>query len=356
MRLPFGRRLANGASFALLLTSVLVPHVAGAEESGTIAAAEAAYVAVDFDTTKTQCLAALERGRQSAHDTLRLYTLLGVSAAALDDDATARDAFRHVVALDPAGRLDQSLSPKLRAPYLEVRGELSARGELPPLSARLTAREGNLGLVLADRVGVASVVELRLRAARGAEFTTTRVPTAQVDGWRIRASAEQLEYTLVVRDEHDNALFELGSTTRPEILAAVPRDYGLAALPSAPRPSPRPYHVAAGVLAGVGLGLAGAGAYFSVRREQAAREWNSTSCEQPGATRAEQCAAVDERRATAEHWAIGLYAGGGALLASSLVMLLVAPSAGVSPSARAQHALPCTAAIAPLSAACTLAF
>jgi len=333
-----------------------MPRAVRAEEAGTLGAAEAAYLAVDFETTKTQSAVALERGGQSVKDTLRLYTLLGVSAAALDDNDMARDAFRHVIALDPAGRLDQSLSPKLRAPYLEVRGELSARGELPPLSARLVAREGTLSVALADPVGIANRVELRLRAAHHAAFTTTRILKARVETWHLEAPAKQVEYTLAVLDEHGNALFELGSSARPEQLGTAPRDYGLTALPAEPPPNPRGYHVAAGVLAGVGLGLAGTGAYFTVRREQAAREWNSASCEQPGATRGEQCAAVDERRASAEHWAIGLYVASGVLFASSLVTLLVAPSAATVSHEHAAVPLPCTAVVAPFGAACLLAF
>lgn len=95
------------------------------------------------------------------------------------------------------------------------------------------------------------------------------------------------------------------------------------------------------------------GAYFTVQREQAAKEWNGLKCETPGASRGEQCADVDARRKTAEHVAIGLYATAGALVAASIVALLVAPSA---PAKAAQIRLPYVPGVAPLGAACTLSF
>ncbi len=79
------------------------------------------------------------------------------------------------------------------------------------------------------------------------------------------------------------------------------------------------------MLAGLGVVAAGAGVVFHLEREDRAKEWNGVGCEEPGSSRTEQCAGVDEDRKRAENLAIGLYAGGGALLVSSLVTLLVAP-------------------------------
>ena len=92
-----------------------------ADERATLERAEAAYAAVDFETARTESRAALAAGGHEPTDTLRLYTLLGISASALGDEDAARAAFRRVVALDPALRLDKSLSPKIRSPFLEFR-------------------------------------------------------------------------------------------------------------------------------------------------------------------------------------------------------------------------------------------
>ena len=73
---------------------------------------------------------------------------------------------------------------------------------------------------------------------------------------------------------------------------------------------------------------------LDLRREDAAREWNGGSCEQPGQTREQQCGKVDDRRQHAERYAIGFAAAGGALLVGSGVSLVLAPA-----SRRAEVAL-----------------
>ena len=143
-------------------------------------------------------------------------------------------------------------------------------------------------------------------------FTSTRVVPDAAHPWQATVNASRVEYTLVIRDEHGNALYRRGSSERPGVIL-LPGDHGSAGPSGDAPPSPGGYYLTAGILAGAGFAAAGVGAYFTVRREQAAHEWNSASCEQPGATRGEQCADVDQRRATAEHLALGFYVGSGAL-------------------------------------------
>src|SRR5262245_51490176 len=115
-------------ALGLGLSLVLASATARAEEQSPLARAEAAYVAVDFESTQSLAKDALVAGGNDPTSTLRIYTLLGISAAAMGDEAAAREAFRQVVALDPLGHLDKTLSPKIRSPYLDVRGEVTARG------------------------------------------------------------------------------------------------------------------------------------------------------------------------------------------------------------------------------------
>jgi hypothetical protein len=79
------------------------------------------------------------------------------------------------------------------------------------------------------------------------------------------------------------------------------------------------------------LGAIAAGIVFQVKREHAAQDWNSSSCERPGLTRIEQCQNVDDNRQKYEHLAIGFYAAGGALLTGGLIALVVGrPAASTS--------------------------
>ena len=338
---------------ALGLCLVLATGAARAEEQATLARAEAAYVSVDFESTQTLAREALAAGGNDPTSTLRLYSLVGISAAAMGDEAAARDAFRQVVALDPLGHLDKTLSPKIRSPYLDVRGELTARGEIRPLQGHLTHQGQNVLLDLDDPVGVAHGVEVSYRAEGAQQFVALNLTPGESKVGPAPAGTKRVDYVLVVRDAQGNELFRRGTPERPASLALAAPDSALAATHAAP-PSPTGYYLASGLLAVGGVAAAGVGAYFTVQREQAASEWNGSSCEAPGATRAEQCASVDDRRARAEHLAVGFYIGGGALLAGSLVTFLLAPAAPSRESRRAQ--LPCVPGVAPLGAACTLSF
>src|SRR3954452_12992112 len=112
---------------ALGLMLACATTTARGETSSALAAAEAAYVAVDFDGTRSASENALNEGNHDPTETLRLYTLLGIATATLGQEAEAREAFRRVLGIDPEAGLDKELSPKIRSPYLEVRGELSAK-------------------------------------------------------------------------------------------------------------------------------------------------------------------------------------------------------------------------------------
>ncbi|HEV8549042.1 MAG TPA: hypothetical protein VGQ57_08440 [Polyangiaceae bacterium] len=322
-----------------------------AEEAPTLARAEAAYLEVDFESTERLSAGALEAGGNEPADTLRLYTLLGISASALGDETAARDAFRHVVALDPNGHLDKSLSPKVRAPYLEVRGQLSARGEIAALEAHLAREGGTQRIALTDPAGIGHGIDVLYRSKAEAEFATLRLAPGKLELPATTAAGPRLEYALAVYDEHKNVLYRRGSEQAPATLALV--EPGLATPRAEPGPTTSGYYVAAGILAGAGLAAAGVGVYFTAQREEAAHEWNGASCEKPGSTRGQQCADVNARRETAEHLAIGFYAGAGALVVGSVVTLLLAPSS----SARSRRAaLPCLPGVAPLGAACSLSF
>lgn len=338
-------------ALALALTLLAAPPLRA--EEATLARAEAAYLEVDFEATKKLAHDALQAGGNEPADTLRLYTLLGIACSALGEDDAAREAFSRVIALDPQGHLDKTLSPKIRAPYLEVRGQLTARGDLPPLDGRLTHESGALRLELVDPTAIGRGIAVSYRAVHAQPFTTVKLAAAPAKLGPAPKGAARLEYVVVVRDEYGNVVFRRGTEDEPAVLALGPRDYGIDAGRNEGAPSARGYHLAAGVLAGAGLAAAGVGAYFTVEREQAAKEWNGSQCEAPGSSRGEQCADVDARRKTAEHVAIGLYVTGGALVAASIVTLLVAPSA---PEKAARIRLPCVPGVAPLGAACTLSF
>ena len=340
---------------ALLLVSSLWACAAAAQPAATLDSAEAAYLAVDFDGTRTAARDALATGQNDRAATLRLYTLLGIANSAVGNDADARAAFRRVIALEPDARLDKTLSPKIRAPYLEVRGELTARGDVARLDATLTRRHGHLSFALRDPAAIVRSIDIAYRGAKServTRFHLARELSASVSA--ALPDSERLEYTLTLRDEFGNPLFRRGSEETPEPLEALDTRRSETAPKSAPHADAGPYYLTAGLLASAAAAAGTAGAVFHVRREKAAAQWNGASCERAGASRGEQCATVDERRQGSERLAIGFYAGGGALLLGSMLTLLIAPSAS-APQAHART-FPCRPGVAALGTECTLAF
>ena len=315
---------------AFLATVLLATRPLSAQSTHPLAAAEKAYAEVDFEKTHELALSALRRGGNEPDETKRLYTLLAISAAALDASDEAREAFRRVLAIDPTTRLDQSLSPRLRAPYLEARGELGSAGDARPLEVTLERSGRSFELELQDRATVARTLELSIET-EGRAPDQRRFPADPHVALPAGLSLpSRFTYTLTALDEYGNRLFR---TTRemataapdgsPEATSETP---GAASdTPLLRGPNRTPYYVTAGVLAGLGLGAIAGGAIAQVRREDAAKEWNSSSCETPGQSRGQQCADVDADRRSAEHWAIGLYAAGGTLLIGSLITLAILP-------------------------------
>jgi hypothetical protein len=307
-----------------LVLACSLPNPASARDS-SLAEAERAYAAVDFSQTFERAEAALAEGAHSPRETARLYLLLGISAAALDKEDEARRAFGVVIALDPEVKLEQSLSPRIRAPYLEARGAFAGGTRL---KAALSADSGALAIALSGALEPVRSVELAVRPKGAADFRVERLEPAAELSFAPTADPAEVEVAVRLVDEHDNSLFEVGTRTNPRTLVLRgARERTALPPPAAPRESVNrtPYHVTAALLAGLGVAAAGAGVVFHLEREDLAEEWNGVGCEEPGSSRADQCAGVDDDRKRAENLAIGLYAGGGALLVSSIVTLLVAP-------------------------------
>ena len=247
-------------------------------ESPALVDAEQAYQSVDFPATHTLARKALEAGGNDREQTARLYVLLGISAAALGDAEEAKANFVVALAVKPSLKLDLHLAAR----------------------------------------GVSARPSFSLAAAPSTRFPLPRA-----------VQGHSYEYTLRALDRFGNVLAERGTDADPELVREAAHA-GPADRAANPAQHGRSYvlPIALGV---AGLGAVTAGVAFQVKRENAARDWNSGSCEQPGQTRIQQCQDVDDRRQKYEHLAIGFYAAGGALLTGSVIALIVGrPAASTS--------------------------
>jgi hypothetical protein len=315
-----------------VLAASLLATPAWADSNAGLAEAQKAYAEVDYENTRRLAKTALERGGNDRAATAQLYLLWGTSAAALEQADEARAAFLYVLSMDPELKLERSLSPKVRAPYLEARGAMAIHDDQSTLDVTLQRRQNQLEIGLLDAGHVVASVELAWRAHQGEPFT--RRSLGAVPRSRVPApNAAELQFFLRALDRYGNVLCELGNEDDPERLVLVG---------SGPRTAARardgsdvnrtPFYVTAGAFAALGLAAGGTATAMYLRREDAARDWNGADCERPGSTRSQQCGHVDARRREAESTAIGFLAASGALLLGSVVTLVLAPSSPSKPS------------------------
>lgn len=311
--------------------------------SAALTAAEEAYQHVDFDTVYSEAHRALKVGNANVRVTTRLHVLLAISAAALGKEAESRENFIAALAISPTLRFDQSLSPKLRSPYLEARGFWEAYPERLSLKAAADHSTKRLQLELEDPARLAHTIRLYLRKAGTSAFTVRHLEASATA--EVPLSPDLLrggfEYHGQLLDAQSNVLLTLANATTPMISRAEgtarsessrgERQKSSKATARAKSNTWLPQALVIG-----GLGAAGVGALFNYRREKLASEWNGTDCEQPGQTRLAQCEDVNSDRKLAERLSVGLYAGGGLLVTTGLVTWLLSPSSDTKQAANKQ--------------------
>lgn len=329
--------LAGALLFALGLACPAV-HAQADSRLGDV---RQAYAAVDYENTYALARAAIEQGGNDRAATAELYFLCAIAAAALDQADEARNAFSVALVVDPDLKVDRSLSPKIRAPYQEARGSLSTADGRPALAVQVRRRDGKLELALRDTQRLVTSVDLYTRV-EGRGFAHRHFDAAP--SRQLSVPAQSVQFFVRLLDRHGNVLLQRGREESPEQLPVA-----ASSATDPTRPARREidvnraaYYVTAAALGAAGLASGGLSAAMYLRREEAAREWNGPDCEKPGASRAEQCAKVDDRRRSAEHLSIGFGAASGALLVGGVVTWLLAPSsrrASVSLETTTQGAL-----------------
>jgi hypothetical protein len=335
------------------LSVFAIGHSARAESSTTepsakLAIAEDAYQHVDFDKVYTEARRGLTLGNASVRITARFHVLLGISAAALDKESEAREHFIAALAISPSLRLEQSLSPKLRGPYLEARGFWEAYSERLNLAAAVDTANGQLHVGVEDPAHLAHAIRLYLRKVGAPRFTLSKLATQGTAEVPLPPDLirDGFEYYGVLVDDQRNVLFDLANATTPIAVSGKPVALQtspasqIAQLPLATS-QPRTSNWVPQVLTVSGLAAIGVGAVFNYRRERFADEWNSPSCEQPGHTRLAQCGDVNSDRKTAERLAIGLYVGGSLLVVSGILTFVT------NSSSNARREIPKSANSAP---------
>lgn len=205
-----------------------------ADTTDPLQQAETAYIDVEFDDVLTHAAEALQAGGYDPPRLVRIYQLLGVSAASMGDADGARDFFQRMLAIDPDAELDDTVPPRLRAPYLEARGIVGARSDHLAIEVGLDRARASLHIALSDPFHMTRTVRAHGRLEGEVEFHSTEAPTAaeisaEVPG---SADADRVEYWAEALDEWGNQLARVGTEFEPRTIgrprAAVPEPVGVA--------------------------------------------------------------------------------------------------------------------------------
>ena len=206
-----------------LLLVLSVTTVSAQDGPEALASAERAYSDVDFEGVRNAATQAIDLGGLSPTELVRAYQLVGVSCSALGDPAAARDAFVQMVSIDPDARLDDTVPPRLRAPFLEARGQVSGRTGRLSAEVQLARAYGALRIALTDPFQLVVTVRIHARAEGQLEFTTTEFdPEPEIMARHSSASsADRMEYWLEALDARGNQVLLLGSEFEPRVIGRI---------------------------------------------------------------------------------------------------------------------------------------
>ncbi len=200
---------------ALCVASICVASPASAQSA--LADAESAYQDIDFERTRERANAALREGGKSKRQLVRIYELLGISAAASGDAQASRDAYVRMLAIDPEAQVDSDLSPRFREPFMEARGYWSSRSDQLDVEVRFDRARGALRVLLSDPVGMANQTKLMSRLPGTIEFAEATRPANDSVRFDVSGAADAgaIEYVLRVEDEYGNTIIERGTEEEP---------------------------------------------------------------------------------------------------------------------------------------------
>ncbi len=197
---------------------------APARPADPMQAAEQAFAAVDFDHTLEYAAEALQAGQHPRERVVRIYRLLGMSAGALGDAEGARDFFLRMLAIDSSAELDDSVSPRQRAPYLEARGLVAARSESMAIAVELVRAQASLRIEITDPFQLVRTLRVHGRAFGAPAFETVETPAQGTAMALVEAAgtADRVEYWVEMLDPFGNQLASFGSEFDPRVVGRAP--------------------------------------------------------------------------------------------------------------------------------------
>ena len=178
--------------------------------------AEQAYRNIDFVVAGEAAMQAIREGGLGPSELARAYELHGTASAALGDDDAALSSFVRMLALDP-DREVRELSPALRAPYLQARGQVATMDELFSVEVTLSRPTSSVSVRLVDPFELAATIIVRSRGGGTGDFQEERFDAAPAVRQTVEGIPETgwAETAVEVLDEYGNRLRVAGTVQEP---------------------------------------------------------------------------------------------------------------------------------------------
>jgi len=182
--------------------------------------AEQLYTKLDYDRANDVATRVLKKSNLSHDQMVRATKVLAITYAILGKEDEAKDTFVTLLILDPDYNVDNNLGPKVSGPFMEARGEYRALSSKPGIEVTPNVRSdgGQLRVVTRDPTKLAKKVTVGYRWMSTGEFTVASVPVGEgaVEVSAAPQGRTRLDFYAQALDEHDNAVFEAGSSAVPK--------------------------------------------------------------------------------------------------------------------------------------------
>ncbi|WP_394850045.1 hypothetical protein LZC95_21620 [Pendulispora brunnea] len=200
--------------------------VSAAGVDDELAEAEKLVANVDFEAAIPVLERISKRNGLTHEQLIRTYRNLATAHAVVGHANVARDIFVKLIAIDPDFKIDQNMSPRVKAPYFEARGSWSAQSIKPGIEATAQVHRSSdtrVTVTLRDPMRMASKVVVGYHwegsdpftvKTSGATATTTLVVPPPKD------KSTYLEIYAQGLDANDSVLFESGSPAKPIVIEA----------------------------------------------------------------------------------------------------------------------------------------
>jgi hypothetical protein len=198
------------------------PTSAPTSAPATVAAVAKASADLDYPGTIVLGRALLRRGVSGPKDLEKTFELMAYALIVVKKPGEAQQALRRLLALNPAFKVDTSLSPKLRRPVADMLARWAGRPGLtvtvrPPAASYTDAPMSLRAVVVEDPAQMAREVRLLYRLPADKQHRRIRRPVAKSGAATFElplpslgATPGKLLYVVELLDEHGNVLVRRG--------------------------------------------------------------------------------------------------------------------------------------------------